>query len=714
MSVITLGLAAGIGYVLRSQGLANTANWTQLVLFVVAILQLTPSARGFGAAMSDSAENLEKVRQTLATLVLAQWRAEILVRQLDNPEPLTVRWELTRREVMDHAGQVFAGGKGGAQRAAKLPAATDRIGALAGDFRALRRRRLVILGEPGMGKTTLAVLMLRHLLEHPETGEPVPVLMPVSGWNPEAESFRDWMTRRLGEDYPALRSPAFGRTGHRVLVAGHQVLPVLDGLDEIPGPARAAVIAALNSALTESDPLILTCRTTEFEQAVRSPGGEILRAAAVIEPLPLRADDIGTYLDDLLGPAPQGSWPGLLAGIRAGRDTALTDALTTPLALWLLRKVYIDPHADPGELTALGEPRAVVDHLLDHLVPAVLSPAATPWKPDDARRWLGYLARRLSARHSRDIAWWELHEDLPDRRVTFLAGLIQGMAGGVLNGLVCGLAIWGGWRWAHGSMAMTIGVTGGLVAGLAFAICAGLFTAPVALPAYADLRLRGRVSPLVHQLRLGFMIGPPAGLVISLVLTPLLGAAMALVLGLSIGISTGVAGALADWAKVPLSDDQAQSPGGTFRRDTQLTYIRILSAALTLAPAAGLAGGLALRSRAGQPAGLIDAAVLGIILGPLLAIAGRLKFTSGGVLPPGTVRGPRFLGSRAGLTPGRLEAGGIFRVSVLELSRRGLLPLRLLPFLEDAHQLGLLRQVGNVYQFRHAELQDRLAQTYQP
>jgi hypothetical protein len=34
--------------------------------------------------------------------------------------------------------------------------------------------------------------------------------------------------------------------------------------------------------------------------------------------------------------------------------------------------------------------------------------------------------------------------------------------------------------------------------------------------------------------------------------------------------------------------------------------------------------------------------------------------------------------------------------------------------LEDAHRLSLLRAVGPVYQFRHAELQDYLADAYQP
>ena len=35
-------------------------------------------------------------------------------------------------------------------------------------------------------------------------------------------------------------------------------------------------------------------------------------------------------------------------------------------------------------------------------------------------------------------------------------------------------------------------------------------------------------------------------------------------------------------------------------------------------------------------------------------------------------------------------------------------------FLDDAHRLGLLRTVGPIYQFRHAELHDHLAATYRP
>jgi hypothetical protein len=53
---------------------------------------------------------------------------------------------------------------------------------------------------------------------------------------------------------------------------------------------------------------------------------------------------------------------------------------------------------------------------------------------------------------------------------------------------------------------------------------------------------------------------------------------------------------------------------------------------------------------------------------------------------------------------------GSFAITRCWLAARRLLPLRLMEFLSDAHeQRGVLRQVGAIYQFRHAELQRHLA-----
>ncbi|MER6796495.1 hypothetical protein, partial [Amycolatopsis mediterranei] len=52
---------------------------------------------------------------------------------------------------------------------------------------------------------------------------------------------------------------------------------------------------------------------------------------------------------------------------------------------------------------------------------------------------------------------------------------------------------------------------------------------------------------------------------------------------------------------------------------------------------------------------------------------------------------------------------GPWLLARLWLSLTGRLPWRVMPFLADAHQRGVLRAAGRVYQFRHARLHDYLA-----
>jgi hypothetical protein len=79
-------------------------------------------------------------------------------------------------------------------------------------------------------------------------------------------------------------------------------------------------------------------------------------------------------------------------------------------------------------------------------------------------------------------------------------------------------------------------------------------------------------------------------------------------------------------------------------------------------------------------------------------------------------------GIGAGVAAGVVEGAGVSAIYSLrwaawpcyEIARIGLalrhrLPWQLMGFLADAHKRGILRQAGAVYQFRHIELQHRLA-----
>ncbi|MGH3916227.1 MAG: NACHT domain-containing protein, partial [Pseudonocardiaceae bacterium] len=401
--------------VLTVQGSEDATG--RVVQFLGTVLAVTALAvplvdwwrRGVMATV-PTADQLDQARETLAGVVAQQWRREALARSLGDPEPMPVCWGLTEPAVMDHplliaVDELFFTGR------------SDRIGAFAAEFRRLRRRRLVILGGPGSGKTTLAVQLLLELLATRQPGEPIPVLVSLAGWNPtEQPRLHTWLATRLAEDYPSLS--AFGPTTAQALAEQGHLLPILDGLDELPQPHQPEVIAALNKSLTETDPLVLTSRTTEYT-TVTSQAHTVLSSAAVITPEPLTTAQAADYLTRCLPPDPGHSWREFLDRLRTGTTEHLAPVLAIPLGLWLLRTVYLIPRADPTPLLTPDTTPVQAD-LFDQLIPAVLTarPASRnhgdtfrprhTWNPDDVRRWLTHLAQRLHHTGTRDLHWWRL------------------------------------------------------------------------------------------------------------------------------------------------------------------------------------------------------------------------------------------------------------------------------------------------------------------
>lgn len=51
------------------------------------------------------------------------------------------------------------------------------------------------------------------------------------------------------------------------------ILPVLDGLDELPDGVRGSAITHINDALRPGEPLVVTSRTGPYADAVRAPAG---------------------------------------------------------------------------------------------------------------------------------------------------------------------------------------------------------------------------------------------------------------------------------------------------------------------------------------------------------------------------------------------------------------------------------------------------------
>ncbi|MDF5751252.1 hypothetical protein [Spongiactinospora sp. TRM90649] len=423
--LVVVALGAIVILVARVLDPVAEVSVADLVGLLLAVIPLAVAVVTWARTRPSVRADVEAAAGVLAGLVERQWRDEARHRLLDDPEPMPVRWRLTSAGAGTGLPRLLGPG------AEALREGGHDVPALARAFRGLDRPRLVITGGPGMGKTTLAVRLLLRLLADraadlaaagPGEIVPVPVLVPVSGWDPRTDPrLHDWLAVRLAQDYPALAAPELGPGAAAALATGGHILPVLDGLDEIGPQARARVIDALNASLDARDRLVLTSRTGEFGEAV-AIAGRPLSAAAVIAPMTLPPQAGADYLRACLPAVPTEPWRRVLDALGAGTAPGLTAFAATPLGLWLIRAVYLDTRADPSPLAGPlgGDQAALRAHLLDRLIPALIAtrpPSGDPadhfrparaLDPDATRRHLACLARRFPGTETRDIAWWRL------------------------------------------------------------------------------------------------------------------------------------------------------------------------------------------------------------------------------------------------------------------------------------------------------------------
>ncbi len=839
-SAVAAAAATGAFLALRYRGIQYADSAASVFGGVVVVAGLLVWAKRATTARRTAArstpEQLRQAQGMLANLVLRDWQQEIRARGLANPEPLAVRWNLTElpvtrtNDVPARTGGLLALLKRGQPR---FSGRTDRIEAMVEQFRRLPRQRLVILGSAGMGKTTLAVLLVRELLRSREDAAPVPVLVSLSSWDPDRTDFADWLTNRLEETYPALRAADFGPGVTRSLVELGRLIPVLDGLDELPADVRPRAVAGLNAAVAASDPLILTCRTAEYQEMVAHPYGHALTSGAVIEPASLSPDDVAAYVADRLPPGIGGSWPALISRIRTDRTGALSRAMETPLAVALLSKVHVETRTDPAPLldpACFPDVESVTDHLFDHLIEAAIDtnrPAANArrgrrrWNPARTRRWLSFLARDLDAKQSTDLTWWTLRDAIPlwllrlavglgialpcwlmtqgadsaDPLIPFTFGVLGGVlvddirapAGptrarlraltpsalaatacglilmaslpaaddvgtrmrlsvilGVLFGLsvhllsrgaairdraqrrgalrrglaadallgvlVIGLltidttgsfvpglygmafaAAFAVQRFAHArpmnrfgariatsvAVGITFGLSAGRVSGLYFGMLIGLLAGLLKIfgnePRFVDVRVAGRVGSLIRKSLVGVSFGVATGATAAVTFaSPIPDSRLELLELLWLGAYFGLALGFLEWAGRPLRSERPQTARLSLGKDLRFTLLKasLVVAAMILARLSGPHGS--------DPAWVFDG----------------LGFFSG-----------------AGVLVGAVSAGTLYLVTVLHLTLWRRTPWRLMRFLDDAHELGLLRRVGPVYQFRHVSFQRYLART---
>ncbi|MEU7524429.1 NACHT domain-containing protein [Saccharothrix sp. NPDC042600] len=410
-----------------------TATWTAVGVLAAAALAVDLLGHRAGQRTARTPD-LSAVADRLAAAVHAQWRDEVTRRSLNDPYPLPIGWEPAAADLVTAWADIVRladRGTGwrrphdGTPWASAADDLAEADGKLVTTWRKVPTGRLVVLGEPGAGKTMLLAGFVVDLLAPPSRrpGDPVPVLVSIASWNPRDQHLDAWLVDRLAIDHPALEhEETSGRTLFKALLDNNLIIVVLDGLDEIPEPLRGPALGEINLALHGGRPLVISSRTDAYRAATRPLHGQqvTLTGAAGIRLQPLRTNDVLAYLRSSAGgPAGERRWARVERSARDGG--LLADVLRTPLMATLARTVYnpaprdsaAGPLPHPDQLLTLPDRESVERHLFDGFVPAAFRAHPTRrsrWRPQEAVTWLGYLAHHLEHdRHGQpNLTWWQL------------------------------------------------------------------------------------------------------------------------------------------------------------------------------------------------------------------------------------------------------------------------------------------------------------------
>ncbi|MEV0367986.1 NACHT domain-containing protein [Nocardia fusca] len=565
-------------------------------------------------------------------------------------------------------------------------------------------RRMVVLGDPGAGKTVAATYLVRGLIhrrreqlpDSSRAAEPVPVRVNTAGWD-GAQQFSAWLVTRLNLDH---RLPnALGTE----MVGSGMILPVLDGLDEMDddttGRKRArALLDRLNEREWAHRPVVVLCRSTEFDHLKQAGGDNGLHGAATVTLAPLSpgqpADHLTRYQRRIGATHP--AWDQITTHLREHTDpertlTPLTATLRNP---WMLGLTAHTLHHSPATAAALLDcptPEAARNELFAAQIPAAIASTDDierfrDYTPDNVEKWLRTLAlhlehRRDTGRNGTAIRLDEIWEIAGRTRIQRLSALTVTITTALALALALGLE--GGFSLQSmpvfpgiltvvlASMLMaTLMATlaGEHIVELAGAHQSSSSTGRIAWSVPTRTRWRGGLR---SGLTAGFLFGPVSGLAVGLAVGLTAGLTAGLAVGLMAGLMVGFMAGLETNAEDQLA----------IGADARRLIRDDLQAALFRGALFGLAVGLMV----GIEHGLVHGLTVGLVHGLTVGLAFGLAF-----------------GLIVGIASRR------FFLAVLLFKITADFPGRPAAFLDWARNSGLLRVNATAYQFRHQTYQQWL------
>ncbi len=301
-------------------------------------------------------------------------------------------------------------------------------------------RALLILGDPGSGKTILLISLARELINRAnrQADEPIPVILNLASWVQRRTSLLDWAAFELTAKYQIPR-----RLAKSWLLEDALVL-LLDGLDEVPDRFRRQCIQNINDFRKNNGltGMVVCCRSEEYA-AARTPLQ--LNGATIIQPL--KELQIADYLN-----ASSNRGTALEETIK--NEAVLQEMATVPLMLNMMLRAFEANTAEVGKtIDNIGARKAISlstyqDQLFDTYVRRMFDRriADNRYSPHETVIRLNWLARKMFD-HNRSV--FLIEQIQPDWLPSRIWRWIYMLLSGFILGFVCGIIVWLFWQILH-------------------------------------------------------------------------------------------------------------------------------------------------------------------------------------------------------------------------------------------------------------------------
>ncbi|MEH2061247.1 MAG: NACHT domain-containing protein [Nostoc sp.] len=247
-------------------------------------------------------------------------------------------------------------------------------------------RTLLILGDPGAGKTITLLKLGQNLIARAEenVSRLIPVVFNLSSWGSKQQTIADWLVQELSSKYQVPK--ALGKDW----VEKQQLLLLLDGLDEVKADRREACVKAINQFMQGhgQTEMVVCSRIVDYEVLSR------LQLRGAIKILSLTPEQVNQYLDTA---------GEQLEAVKTllNEDTDLQKLAKSPLMLSIMTLAYQGKKVE--ELPQTGSIEERSEHLFDEYIKRMFSHEKigkpkeykSPYQNQQTKSWLTWLAQPM-------------------------------------------------------------------------------------------------------------------------------------------------------------------------------------------------------------------------------------------------------------------------------------------------------------------------------